>query len=196
MLTYTRFDYLEVKGYNDSDYGGCLDDFKPTSRCIFMLVEGFVSWKSFKQTLIATSTIEAEYIACYKATHQEIWLKKFIVELSIVESVFRPLTIYCDNSIMVWFSRNNKTTKRSKHFDIQFMFIEDKIQEFQTRIEHIPTELIIADPLTKGLTVKAFVGHVTRMGVMRSFEVLVYCEFSFMNMYFHFGPHVLYCSIY
>jgi len=49
------------------------------------------------------------------------------------------------------------------------MLVREKIQEFQTRVEHISTELMIADPLTKGLTVKAFVEHVTRMGVMRFF---------------------------
>jgi len=49
------------------------------------------------------------------------------------------------------------------------MFVREKIQELQTRVEHIPTELMIADPLTKGLTVKTFVEHVTRMGLMGFF---------------------------
>jgi len=106
---------------------------------------------------------------CYEATHQAIWLKNCITELGIVESISRPFTIYCDNSVVVCFSRNNNTTKRSKHFDTKFMFVREKIQEFQTRVEHISTELMIADSLTKGLTVKAFVEHVTRMGVMRFF---------------------------
>ena len=43
MLTFRRSDCLELKGYSDSDYGGCPDDFKSTSGCIFMLVEGVVS---------------------------------------------------------------------------------------------------------------------------------------------------------
>jgi len=113
--------------------------------------------------------MEAEYIACYEATRQAIWLKNFITELGLVESISRPLTIYCDNSAVVCFSCNNKITKRSKHFDTKFMFVREKIQELQTRVEHISIELMIADPLTKGLTVKAFVEHVTRMGVMRFF---------------------------
>ena len=169
MLTFRRSDCLELIGYSNSDYGGCPDDLISTSGCIFMLAEGVVSWKSVKQILTATSTMEAEYVACYEATRQAIWLKNFISELGVVESISRPLTIYCDNSVVVCFSRNNNTTKRSKHFDTKFMFVRDKIQEFQTRVEHIPTELMIADPLTKGLTVKAFVEHVTRMGVMRFF---------------------------
>jgi len=53
------------------------------------------------------------------------------------------------------------------------MFIREKIQEFQTRVEHIPIKLMTTNPLTKGLTVKVFVKHVTHMSVMRSFDVLV-----------------------
>ena len=172
MLTYKRANHLEVTGYSDSDYGGCPDDHKSTSGYIFMLAGGAVSWKSAKQTLTATSTMEAEYIACYEATCQAIWLKNLIAEFGIVESISRPLTIYCDNSAVVCFSHNNKSSKRSKHFDTKLMFVREKIQEFQTRVEHIPTELMIADPLTKGLTVQAFVNHVTRMGVVRSFDIL------------------------
>jgi len=63
-------------------------------------------------------------------------------------------------------------------------------------LEHILTELMIIDPLTKGLTVKVFVEHVTRMGVMRSFwYISLVGVFSFMYMYFLFGPHLFYCHI-
>ena len=97
--------------YFDSDYGGCPDDHKSILGYIFMLVGGVISWKSAKQTLTATSTMEAEYIACYEATHQAIWLKNLIVEFGIVESISGPLTIYCDNSVVVCFSHNNKNSK-------------------------------------------------------------------------------------
>lgn len=172
MLTYRKSDHLEVIGYSDSDYGGCPDDHKSTSGYIFILAGGAVSWKSVKQTLTATSTMEAEYIACYEATRQAIWLRNFISEFGLVASISRPLTIYCDNSAVVGFSQNNKSTKRSKHFDTKYMFVREKVQEFQTRIEHTPTEYMIADPLTKGLTVKAFVSHVTHMGLVSSFDAL------------------------
>ena len=70
MLTYKRSDQLEVTGYSDSDFAGCLNDRKSTSGFIFMMVGGAVSWKSVKQTLTTTSTMEAEYVACYEATCQ------------------------------------------------------------------------------------------------------------------------------
>ncbi|XP_075077048.1 secreted RxLR effector protein 161-like [Nicotiana tabacum] len=71
-LTYKYSDSLEVIGYSDSDLGGCKDTGKSTSGYIFLLVGGVVSWRSVKQTIIATSTMEAEFIACYEATSQAL----------------------------------------------------------------------------------------------------------------------------
>ena len=64
MLTYRHTDTLEVVGFTDSDYAGCVDDKKSTSGYIFMMFERAVSWKSVKQTLTTSSTMEVEYVAC------------------------------------------------------------------------------------------------------------------------------------
>ncbi|KAI4370853.1 hypothetical protein MLD38_019154 [Melastoma candidum] len=70
MLVYMRLDNLEVVGYTDSDFGTCPDDRKSTSGYIFMMAGGAISWKSVKQTLTASSTMQAEFVACYGAvTH-------------------------------------------------------------------------------------------------------------------------------
>ena len=65
MLMYKRTDNLEVIGYSDSNYAGCIDSRKSTSGYIFMLASGAVSWRSAKQTLIATSTMEVEFVSCF-----------------------------------------------------------------------------------------------------------------------------------
>ncbi|XP_034674384.1 secreted RxLR effector protein 161-like [Vitis riparia] len=56
MLTYKRSEQLEIVGYSDSDYGGCLDSLKSTSGFVFMLANGAISWKSEKQSITASST--------------------------------------------------------------------------------------------------------------------------------------------
>ncbi|XP_070005861.1 secreted RxLR effector protein 161-like [Nicotiana sylvestris] len=104
-LTYKYSDSLEVIGYSDSDLGGCKDTSKFTSGYIFLLAGSDVSWRSVKQTIVATSTMEAEFIACYEATSQALWLKNFISGLRIVDSISRPLRIFCDNSAAVFFLR-------------------------------------------------------------------------------------------
>ena len=65
------------------DYDGCPNDFKSTLGCIFMLVEGVVYWKSVKQTLTTTSTMETEYTECYEATRQANWLKTLFLSLAL-----------------------------------------------------------------------------------------------------------------
>ena len=67
MLIYWRTNILDVVGFCDADFAGCIDDKKTTTAYIFMMTGGNVSWKSVKQTLTTSSTMEAEYVACYEA---------------------------------------------------------------------------------------------------------------------------------
>ncbi|WJZ94359.1 hypothetical protein VitviT2T_013228 [Vitis vinifera] len=60
MLTYRRLDQLEFIGYSDSDFAGCQDSRRSTSGYIYLLAGGAISWRSAKQTLVTSSTMEAE----------------------------------------------------------------------------------------------------------------------------------------
>ncbi|PKU64457.1 Retrovirus-related Pol polyprotein from transposon TNT 1-94 [Dendrobium catenatum] len=166
MLTYQRSDHLEIVGYSDSDFAGCLDSRRSTSGYIFMLAGGAISWKSVKQTLIASSTMEAEFIACYEASNQGIWLGNFITGLHIVDGIERPLKINCDNKAAELYSKNNRSSSKSKNIDINFLVVKERVQSSQISIEHITTNFMIANPLTKELSPKVFYEHVARMGVI------------------------------
>ncbi|TYK28192.1 Retrovirus-related Pol polyprotein from transposon TNT 1-94 [Cucumis melo var. makuwa] len=87
----------------DSDFAGCVDTRKFTFGYLFLLAEGEISWKSAKQSIIAASTMEAEFVACFEATVHGLWLRNFISGLGIVDSIAKPLRIYCDNSAAVFF---------------------------------------------------------------------------------------------
>jgi hypothetical protein len=89
-MTYRRSDSLQIVGYSDSDYAG--DDRKSTSGYVFILA-GAISWKSSKQTVTTSSTMYAEFVACYEATGQVNWLKKFIPGLKVVDDINRPLKL-------------------------------------------------------------------------------------------------------
>ena len=78
MLTCRRTNNLEIIGYSNYDYVGCKDIRRFTSGYIFMLFDGPISWNSHKQSLVTSSTLEAEYIAYYEATCHEIWLRNFV----------------------------------------------------------------------------------------------------------------------
>ena len=61
--------------------------------------------------------------------------------------------------------KNNKSGSRSKHIDIKYLAIRERVKDKKVVIEHISTELMIADPLTKGMPPFKFKDHVERMGL-------------------------------
>lgn len=126
MLTYRRSNELEVIEYSDSDFTRCKDTRKSTSGFLYLLAGGAISWKSAKQSIIVTSTMEAEFIACFEAMVQGLWLQKFIAELKIVNSTLRPLTIYCDNSATIFYSKNDKYSKGTKHMELSICQLKKK----------------------------------------------------------------------
>ena len=101
-------DNLEIIGYSDSNFASCVDSRKSTSRYIFMFVGGAISWRSAKQTFIATSTMEVEFVSFFEATSYGVWMKSFIYGLRIVDSISRPLKIFYDNSVAVFLAKNIK----------------------------------------------------------------------------------------
>ena len=131
-----------------------------------MLAGGAISWKSVKQTLVASSTMEAEFIACFEAFNQGIWLRNFITGLQIIEGINKSLRINCDNKAAKLYSKNNRSLSKSKHIDIKFLVVKERVQSGQVSIEHISTNSMIANPLTKGLLPKVFHEHVAQMGVL------------------------------
>jgi len=170
MLTYRKSDHLEVIGYTDSDFFGCVNTRKSTFGYVYLLAEGAISWKSVKQSVIAASTMEAEFMACFEATVQANWLRNFISGLGVVGSISKPLKIYCDNSAAVFFSKNDKYSKGAKHMELKYFVVKEEVQKRKVSIEHISTDLMIVDPLTKGLPSKLYVGHVKNMGIMSTSE--------------------------
>jgi hypothetical protein len=67
MLTYERSDSLKIVGYSDSDFAGCLDTDRSTSGYVFKLAGGAIPWSSSKQTVMTSSMMYVEFVACYEA---------------------------------------------------------------------------------------------------------------------------------
>ena len=154
-------------GYSDSDFAKCKDDKKSTSGYIFMLAGGPISWKSHKQQLTTTSTMMAEYIAVYNATCHGMLLRNLITRLKIVNSISRPLKLYCDNSAAVSFSNSNSSTGAGLYLDTKYLFVRERVEENNLCIEYISTKNMLADPMTKGLPSKVFEEHVSNMGITK-----------------------------
>ena len=105
-------------------------------------------------------------MACYEATCHAIWLRNFILSLEVVHSISRPLKLFCNNFAVVSFSRNTRSTSRSKHIDVKFFFVKEKAVEFLISVDHMPITSMLANPLTKYSPICVFQEHVTRMGLL------------------------------
>nr|CAN71215.1 hypothetical protein VITISV_025916 [Vitis vinifera] len=158
---YKRTSNLEVVGYLDSDFAGCVDSRKSKSGYIFILAAGAISWRSVKQTLTTTSTMETKFISCFEATSHGVWIKSFISRLRVMDSISRPFSIYS----AIFMAKNNKSGSRIKHIDIKYLAIREHVKEKKVVVEHISTELMIVDPLTKSMPPLKFKDHIVNMGL-------------------------------
>ena len=110
--------------------------------------------------------MEAKFIACFEASNHGIWLQKIFIRLCILGGIERLLKIYYDNKSAIMYYNNNKSVSKSKHIDIKFLVVKERVQSGQVIIENIGTNSMIVDPLTKGLKPKVFHEHTARMGVI------------------------------
>ena len=122
MLFY-QVSNLRSVGYNDADWGGDLDQCKLTSSYAFLLSNGAISWTSKKQSCIALSNMELEYVACSTAIQEGVWLRRFIAELGIVTYTSEPVTIHQDNMVALAYAKDPKYHGKTKHIDIRYYFV-------------------------------------------------------------------------
>ena len=109
--------------------------------------------------------MEAKFISCFEATSHGVWLRSFMFGLRVIDSVSRPLRMFCDNLATVFMAKNNKSGSRNKHIDIKYLAIKERVNEKKVVIEHVSTELMLADLLTKGLPPSRFKDHVSGMSL-------------------------------
>ena len=144
-----------LQGFSDKDGAGDKMSQRSTSGYAFMMSGGYVSWKSKKQRTVALSSTEAEYMALSEATQVVEWLKAILCELGE-----RPLDIavkmYEDNKGSIALVKNSKYHKQTKHIDIWYHFVREKVEDGQVILEYIFTLDILADITTKPITAIQF----------------------------------------
>ena len=77
------------------------------------------------------STMEVEFVSCFEATLHGVWLKSFISGLRIMDSISKPLRMYCDNSAAVFMAKNNKSGNLNKHIDIKYLAIRNVLKKIK-----------------------------------------------------------------
>lgn len=130
-------------------YGGDLDDRRSFTGYAFTLNGGVVTWDSKKKKTTAVST-EAEYMALSDAAKEAVHLQRFLKELGV--SNLEPPVLYNDNRSAQMLASNTVFHSRTKHIDIRYHFVRQIVESGALTLDHIPTEKMPADVLTKGLS--------------------------------------------
>ena len=137
-----------IAGFTDSDWAGDIYTRKSTNGYIFKAGNAAVSWKSKLQSVVAHSTLEAEYIAQAFATKEALWLRGIGAELGIFNPE-KPLPIFSDNLGAISLSKEGIVTHRTKHIGVAFHVTRDYIHKGLISLSHISSPKMPADMLTK-----------------------------------------------
>ncbi|KAI3702758.1 hypothetical protein L6452_28510 [Arctium lappa] len=161
---------LNVKCYTDASFQTDRDDCKSQSGYVFIMNGGAVSWKSSKQSVVAQSTTESEYVAASEAAKEAAWMKKFIDELGVVPSIQDPLEIFCDNEGAISLAKEPRSHQRTRHIHRRFNYIHDEVGNGDICIRKVHTDHNLADPFTKPLSQAKHEGHARGIGLRYSSE--------------------------
>lgn len=135
-----------------------------------MMTGGCISWRSKKQRTVALSSTEAEYMALTEAIQEAVWLKAFLFELGEMKSD-EAVKIYEDNQGSIALAKNPEFHKRTKHIDIRYHFVREKVEDGQVVLEYCPTKDMKADMMTKPIPAPQFEHLRDMLGIQGSTAV-------------------------
>ena len=147
-------DDIQVIGFADADWAGDINSRCSTSGYVFQIGNCTVSWSSKKQATIAKSSTEAEYVSLSSAAQEAIWLRSLMKDLG--NKLKAATLLYEDNQGAIELSRNPKHHNRTKHIDISYHFIREKVASNEIVVEYCPSVEMLADIMTKGLPKATF----------------------------------------
>ena len=139
----------KVVGFADADWAGDADSCCSMSGYVFHIGSSTVRWCSRKQATVAKSATEAEYVSLSLATQEAIWLCRLINDLG--NRMISPTLMYEDNEGAIQLSRNPKVHNRTKHIDVCYHFIRERVASNEIVVTYCPTQDMMADIMTKGL---------------------------------------------
>jgi len=150
-LVYSGSELLQ--GFVDADWAGDIDGRRSTTGFVFTCNGGAIAWASKRQSTVAISTAEAEYVAAAMATKEALWLRKL---LSALGGVGAAVPMGVDNQSCLALVNNLKATGRTKHVDVAYHMVRDYQARGDRAFYFLPSVEMPADGLTKPLPSPAF----------------------------------------
>ncbi|KAE8880407.1 hypothetical protein PF003_g35563 [Phytophthora fragariae] len=155
-ITYKRAkkvsDEVVLNGYCDSDWANDPEQRKSTTGFVFTLAGGVVAWMSHRQSIIALSTAEAEYVASCEAAMEAIAESNILQEILPLRSV--KLRIGIDNQVAFVMATNPTYSRRTRHIELRWHFVRDQVEKGAIELHKVKGETNPADTFTKPLDKK------------------------------------------
>nr|GFC18995.1 retrovirus-related Pol polyprotein from transposon TNT 1-94 [Tanacetum cinerariifolium] len=162
-LWYPKDIGFELTAFSDSDHAGSLDSRKSTSGGIqFLDGDKLVSWSSKKQDCTSMSSAEAEYMSLSACCTQVLWMRTQLTDYGFH---FDKIPMYCDSKAAIAISCNPVQHSRTKHIDVHYHFIKEKVEKGIIELFFVRTEYQLADLFTKALLVERFQYLIRRLGM-------------------------------
>jgi Reverse transcriptase (RNA-dependent DNA polymerase) len=157
---------FQLFAYCDADWAGCPDDRRSTTGYCIYLGSNLLSWSSKKQPTVARSSTEAEYRSLAVTSAELIWLHYLMAELQL--SCTAPPILYCDNVGATYLASNPMFHARTKHVEIDFHFVRDRIISRNLTVQFLSSADQLADIMTKPLSISRFLNIRSKLTVTKS----------------------------
>ncbi|SGY29905.1 BQ5605_C002g01094 [Microbotryum silenes-dioicae] len=153
-ILYRNSSTTRVMIYSDTSFADDPVSWRSVGAYASMLAGGAVSWQSKQQSMIATSTTEAEILSASSATREAIWLRRLAGDVRIPQS--DPTIIQEDNAACIQIAKDPVDHMRTKHFNIAHLFVRERVASGEVKLEYCPTHVDAADLMTKPLGPQRF----------------------------------------
>nr|GEV16093.1 zinc finger, CCHC-type [Tanacetum cinerariifolium] len=164
----------ELKRMQNVPYASAVGSIMYAVRCTRPDV-AFAQNKGSKQSIFATSSAEAEYIAAFDASKEAVWVRKFISGLGVVPTIEEPISMYCDNTGAIAIANESGITKGSRHFRAKVHYLREVIEYGDIKLEKVHTDDNLADPFTKGLAFPKHSEHTRNIGMLPASSLMYIC---------------------
>lgn len=149
--------------YSDSDWAGCKATRRSTGGLCTLLGSNVISWPAKRHDTVSKSSTKAEYRTMSEAASEIVWLHNLLQVMGLQQQ--RATLLLCDNLSAVCLTANPMFQKRTKHFDVDYHYVQERVALKALEVKHIPATLQLPNIFTNSLSQAPFFKLRDKLGV-------------------------------